>query len=115
LANSDKLVKSMEFSTCVFIKNGMFISLYHSKWFALLLYHVFVSSDWLFYYLSDRSPDIDNYSDDDEPHDYNDNEDWSGDDLSDLEPMMDEDSRPRPRKTSHGPIRQVTSRVRKVF
>ncbi|XP_064621588.1 phosphofurin acidic cluster sorting protein 2-like isoform X2 [Lineus longissimus] len=62
----------------------------------------------------DRSPDIDNDSDDDEPHDYNDNEDWSGDDMSDLEPM-DDDSRPvRPRKTSHGPIRQVTTRQRNI-
>lgn len=61
---------------------------------------------------SDRSPDIDNDSDDDEPQEFNDQESSSNDELSDSEGMMlVEDGRTRPRKTSRGQIRPVTSRV----
>lgn len=61
----------------------------------------------------DRSPDIDNDSDDDEPQEFNDQESSSNDELSDSEGMMlVEDGRTRPRKTSRGQIRPVTSRQR---
>lgn len=61
----------------------------------------------------DRSPDIDNDSDDDEAQEFNDQESSSNDELSDSEGMMlVEDGRTRPRKTSRGQIRPVTSRQR---
>ncbi|GAB1601472.1 phosphofurin acidic cluster sorting protein 2 isoform X15 [Argonauta hians] len=61
----------------------------------------------------DRSPDIDNDSDDDEAQEFNDQESSSNDELSDSEGMMlVEEGRPRPRKTSRGQIRPVTSRQR---
>ncbi|XP_074640107.1 phosphofurin acidic cluster sorting protein 2-like isoform X3 [Tubulanus polymorphus] len=53
---------------------------------------------------ADRSPD--QYSDDDDAHDYNDDDNSSNDD-SDLE---DDDTRARPRKPSRGPPRAVISR-----
>ncbi|XP_036363314.1 phosphofurin acidic cluster sorting protein 2 isoform X16 [Octopus sinensis] len=61
----------------------------------------------------DRSPDIDNDSDDDEAQEFNDQESSSNDELSDSEGMMlVEEGRPRPRKTSRGQIRPVTSRAK---
>ncbi|XP_021361739.1 phosphofurin acidic cluster sorting protein 2-like isoform X5 [Mizuhopecten yessoensis] len=52
----------------------------------------------------DRSPDIDNDSDDDYP----DHEEWSNDGFSDCEhTLMEEDGRTRPRKVSRGNIRPV--------
>ncbi|KAL5007923.1 hypothetical protein ScPMuIL_013504 [Solemya velum] len=61
----------------------------------------------------DRSPDVDNYSDDDEP--YNDQEYWSNDDMSDSEPMMMNEARPRPRKSSRGQIRPRQRNIKQKF
>ena len=57
---------------------------------------------------SDRSPDVDNDSDEDEVHDYN--EFSSNDEMSDSEPMMI-DEHHRPRKPSRIKARPATTRV----
>ncbi|XP_046336384.2 phosphofurin acidic cluster sorting protein 2-like isoform X1 [Haliotis rufescens] len=63
----------------------------------------------------DRSPDVDNDSDEEDVHDFNDQDFSSNDEMSDCEPMMlEEDGRPRPRKTSRSKIRPVTSRQRNI-
>ncbi|KAJ8308185.1 hypothetical protein KUTeg_013059 [Tegillarca granosa] len=62
----------------------------------------------------DRSPDVDNYSDDeDDVHGYPDMEESSNDEMSDSEPvMLEDDGRTRPRKSSRGPNRNTTVRGR---
>ncbi|XP_067680503.1 phosphofurin acidic cluster sorting protein 2-like isoform X3 [Haliotis asinina] len=63
----------------------------------------------------DRSPDVDNDSDEEDVHDFNDQDFSSNDEMSDSEPMMlEDDGRPRPRKTSRSKIRPVTSRQRNI-
>ena len=60
-------------------------------------------------FFSDRSPDVDNDSDEDEVHDYN--EFSSNDEMSDSEPMM-MDEHHRPRKTSRIKSRPATATTR---
>ncbi|XP_041353401.1 phosphofurin acidic cluster sorting protein 2-like isoform X1 [Gigantopelta aegis] len=63
----------------------------------------------------DRSPDVDIESDEEDIHDYNDQDYSSNDEMSDSEPMMlDDDGHTRPRKTSRGKVRPVTSRQRNI-
>lgn len=67
---------------------------------------------WKLHFLlsfSDRSPDVDNDSDEDEVHDYN--EFSSNDEMSDSEPVM-MDEHHRPRKTSRIKTRPVTATTR---
>jgi type III secretory pathway component EscV len=94
-----------------------FISGVPYRLFALLLFNVTINSIKYIlnvhtktsFTLTDRSPDIDVDSEDDENEE--DQENWSNDELSDSEPMMLEDGHSRQRKVNRSKVRPAMNRV----